>query len=158
VNVSLGYVDGAFGRRVLAKVETGDAIDYAVLDANGPALAVIARGGAGGNGGAGGSGGHGGRGSTSDDGTSSGTDGSSGRDGTAGNGGVGGRGGMVRVFFDQRYPELRAMVRVENPGGAGGGGNTAGAYGADGLPTSFYPREAPAMFPGELAHGVAIEK
>ena len=156
VNVSLGYIDGAAGRRVLAKVETGDAIDYAILDAHGPALQIIARGGAGGAGGAGGSGGRGGSGSTSDDGKTTGTDGRDGQSGWAGDGGAGGRGGTVRVFFDARYPELESMVSIDNRGGRGGDGRTRGASGSAGPAPVFAPVDAAALFPGEIAHGVAI--
>jgi hypothetical protein len=83
---------------------------------------------------------------------------------TGGLGGEGGNGGEAIIRFDQRYPELRSVVRVANEGGKGGPGGTSGAQGraADGRPgrpgpPATYRGEQPKnMFKDEIEGGLPI--
>jgi hypothetical protein len=116
---------------------------FFLAPANKP-LEFGAAGGQGGNGGNGGDGGAGGDQPTKDvervedDGSkhtvrvASGRAGDGGDGGTGGRGGDGGTGGTVDVTYDSQFPELRALIRTDVHGGAGGYGGAGGNAGNGG--------------------------
>lgn len=140
VDVALAYLETArSGRLVLLRSQRDDdAPEYFVLDPSPSAKPVVidARGGDGGRGGQGFAGRHGrdgipgctdlNRGIHGTDGEP-GSPGGPGRDGSAG-----GPGGRVTVRYDARFPELRALVRVDVAGGAAGEAGDGGSGGFGG--------------------------
>lgn len=101
--------------RVSGDVEQLAPFDLAV------GVTVIASGGRGGYGGVGGDGGAGAD-----------PQGAGGPGGPGGTGGNGGDGGAIVLVLDDRYPELRELVRVDVSGGAPGDGGSGGYGGAGG--------------------------
>jgi hypothetical protein len=85
---------------------------------------------------------------------------------TGGLGGDGGNGGRAAINVDPRYPELRPVVTVVNPGGRGGDGGSnddfqgtraaAGRPGRAGAPARQQNVEPEKMFSEEIEAGVPI--
>ncbi|MCH9686440.1 MAG: hypothetical protein K0V04_33715 [Deltaproteobacteria bacterium] len=116
---------------VMLKV-TGDSSDVVLFDPE-KSIVLSAAGGAGGSGGSGGSGGRGGSGHS---GYPGGNGGPGGAGGMGGNGGNGGPGGQLTLVYDDRFPELATVIKLDASGGPAGfsgsqgNGGDGGSYGS----------------------------
>jgi hypothetical protein len=107
---------------------TGDAEDVLLFDPKRP-ITLSAAGGPGGPGGRGGSGGTGGMGGSGNPG---GKGGNGGPGGPGGNGAHGGPGGTIELMYDEQFPELAQVIRLDISGGAAGPAGAGGSGGAGG--------------------------